>query len=78
MAGRRLPPDKVRAVVGCLAVGMNPLQASRAAGVSAGFAYKLDREVSGGVSRQAVKREAAAAGHPGPRATRGRDRGSSR
>jgi IS30 family transposase len=44
-----------------LAAGMNPLAASRAAGVSHGFAYGLDREASGGLSRLAARREAAAA-----------------
>ena len=48
-------------MLGFLAVGMNPLQASRASGVSVVTCYKLDREASGGVSRLAVKREAAAA-----------------
>jgi len=45
-----LPPEKVRAVLDCLAAGMNPLQASRAAGVSKSFAYEL-RARMGGVCR---------------------------
>jgi IS30 family transposase len=50
VAGRKLPPEKVRAVLDCLAAGMNPLQASRAAGVSKSFAYEL-RARMGGVCR---------------------------
>jgi IS30 family transposase len=54
-----LPPERVRAVLGYLEAGLNPNQAARAAGVSKSFAYRLDRAVSG-VSRLAVKRQAAA------------------
>jgi transposase, IS30 family len=50
VAGRKLPPEKVRAVLDCLAAGMNPLRASRAAGVSKTFAYDL-RNRMGGVCR---------------------------
>ena len=66
MAGRGLPPERVRAVLDYLAAGLNPVQAARAAGVSKSLAYRLDRSVSG-VSRLAAKREAAAcrAGGPG-------------
>jgi transposase, IS30 family len=59
MVGRRVPQEKVQVVLGCMAAGMNPLAAARAAGVSRGFAYELDRRVSGGVSRLAAKRAAA-------------------
>jgi transposase, IS30 family len=59
VAGRGLPPERVRAVLGYLAAGLNPVQAARAAGVSKTFAYDLDRAVSG-VSRLAAKRAAAA------------------
>ena len=59
MAGRGLPPERVRAVLDYLAAGLNPVQAARAAGVSKSLAYRLDRSVSG-VSRLAAKREAAA------------------
>jgi hypothetical protein len=45
---RRLSPERAAAVLGCLAAGMNPLQASRATGVSMVTCYKLDREASGG------------------------------
>ena len=57
MAGRGLPAEKVRAVLECLAAGMNPLRASRATGVSVTACYKLDREASGGLRRLAAKRE---------------------
>ena len=59
MGGRGLAPERVQAVLGYLAAGLNPLQAARAAGVSKSSAYRLDRKVSG-VSRLAVKRAAAA------------------
>jgi IS30 family transposase len=59
VAGRKLPPERVQALVGYLAAGLNPMRAARAAGVSKSFAYELDRAVSG-VSRLAVKRQAAA------------------
>src|SRR5580700_8821684 len=47
MAGRRLPPERVRMVLDCLAAGMNPAQASRAAGVSLAFAYGLHHKMGG-------------------------------
>lgn len=56
MARRGLPPEKVAAVLGCLAAGMNPLRASRATGVSVTACYKLDREARGGPWRLAAKR----------------------
>jgi IS30 family transposase len=59
VAGRVLPPERVRVVLGYLESGLNPSQAARAAGVSKTVAYDLDRAVSG-VSRLAVKRQAAA------------------
>jgi transposase, IS30 family len=59
VAGRGLPPERVRAVLGYLAAGLNPARAARAAGVSKSAAYVLDRKVSG-VSRLTVKRQAAA------------------
>ena len=59
MAGRGLPPERVRAVLGYLEQGLNPMQAARAAGVSKSLVYRLDQKVSG-VSRLAVKRQAAA------------------
>ena len=59
MAGRGLPPERVEAVLGYLAAGLNPMQAARAAGVSKNSAYRLDLKVSG-VSRLAAKRERAA------------------
>jgi transposase, IS30 family len=66
VGGRGLPPERVQAVLGYLAAGLNPMRAARAAGVSKSFAYRLDLAVSG-VSRLAAKREAAAcrAGGPG-------------
>jgi IS30 family transposase len=45
--GRGLPPERSRQVLECLAAGMNPLQASRAAGVSKSFAYALNRKMGG-------------------------------
>jgi len=68
VAGRGLPPERVEAVLGYLAAGLNPMQAARAAGVSKNSAYRLDLKVSG-VSRLAVKR-AAAARHAAERAAR--------
>src|SRR5437764_14702865 len=56
---RAMAPERVRLVLGFLAAGLNPGRAARAAGVSKTFAYDLDRTVRG-VSRLAVKREAAA------------------
>ncbi len=60
MAGHAVPADKVRAVRGYLAAGVSPNRAGPLAGVPKTFAYDLDRRVSGGVSRLAVRREAAA------------------
>jgi transposase, IS30 family len=51
VAGRKLPSEKVRAVLDLLAAGMNPLRASRAAGVSKSFAYELREKMMGGVCR---------------------------
>jgi IS30 family transposase len=61
VAGRGLPEERVRAVLECLAAGMNPLRASRATGVSVTACYRLDREASGGPRRLAAKREGMAA-----------------
>ena len=47
MAGRKLPPERVREVLDHLAAGMNPAQASRAAGVSLAFAYGLHHKMGG-------------------------------
>jgi transposase, IS30 family len=47
MAGRRLPPERVREVLDLLAAGMNPSQASRSAGVSLTFAYGLHHKLGG-------------------------------
>ena len=47
MAGRRLPPERVQEVLDHLAAGMNPAQASRAAGVSLAFAYGLHHKMGG-------------------------------
>jgi transposase, IS30 family len=59
VGGRRLPPERVAAVLEHLAAGLNPIQAARAAGVGRTVAYDLDRKVRG-VSRLAAKRQAAA------------------
>jgi hypothetical protein len=45
-----VPAERVRVLVGLLASGVNPLRASRAAGVSHGFAYGLHHK-PGGVCR---------------------------
>jgi transposase, IS30 family len=50
VAGHKLPPERVRALLDLLAAGVNPLRASRAAGVSPSFAYQL-RKKMGGVCR---------------------------
>lgn len=47
MAGRRLPPERVRLVLDHLAAGLNPRGAARAAGVSHGFAYQLQHKMGG-------------------------------
>jgi transposase, IS30 family len=52
VAGRKLPPERVREVLDCLAAGMNPSQAARAAGVSLAYAYGLHHKM-GGVYRPA-------------------------
>jgi hypothetical protein len=59
VAGRGLPPERVRAVLGYLEAGLNPVRAARAAGVSKTVACELDRKVRG-VSRLAARKEAAA------------------
>jgi IS30 family transposase len=69
VTGRGLAPERVRLVLDYLAAGLNPMAAARAAGVSKSAAYVLDRQVSG-VSRLAVRREAAAA-RQASRAARG-------
>jgi hypothetical protein len=61
MGGRSVSPERLQVLLGCLAAGMNPLQASRAAGVSKSLAYELDREASGGASRLAARRAGMAA-----------------
>ena len=75
MARRGLPPERVQAVLGFLAAGLNPMQAARAAGVSKSLVYRLDVKVSG-VSRLAAKRAAAArrAADQASAATRSADR----
>jgi len=50
MAPRPVPEERVRALLDLMAAGVNPLRASRAAGVSRSFAYQL-RASMGGVSR---------------------------
>lgn len=50
MAGRKLAPERVARVLECLAAGMNPLAASRAAGVPKSLAYALNAKM-GGVHR---------------------------
>jgi IS30 family transposase len=47
MAGRRLPPERVRLVLDHLAAGLNPNRAARAAGVSVAFAYGLHHKMGG-------------------------------
>jgi len=47
VAGRKLPAERVREVLDCLAAGLNPSQASRAAGVSLAFAYGLHHKMGG-------------------------------
>lgn len=60
MGNSGLLPEKAELVLGYLAAGVSPNRAGPLAGVSKTFAYDLDRRVSGGVSRLAVRREAAA------------------
>src|SRR5579859_3842557 len=52
MTGRAHPPEVVRRTLDCLAAGMNPVQAARACGVSASWAYVLYHSI-GGVCRPA-------------------------
>jgi IS30 family transposase len=47
VAPPKLPPERVRKLVDLLASGMNPLQASRAAGVSKSYAYDLHHKMGG-------------------------------
>jgi IS30 family transposase len=47
MAGRRVPPERVRLVLDHLAAGLNPNRAARAAGVSVGSAYRLHHKMGG-------------------------------
>src|SRR2546423_5033236 len=53
MAGRKLPPERVRMVLDHLAGGMSLSQASRACGVSLGFVLALHHKM-GGVYRPAA------------------------
>src|SRR3984957_18404251 len=50
MSPRPVPPERVRVLLDCLAAGMIPMAAARAAGVSKSFAYQL-RARMGGVCR---------------------------
>ncbi len=59
MVGHTVPQEKVQVSFGCLAAGMNPLAAAKAAGGSHRFAYELDRKVSGGVSRYLARTQVA-------------------
>jgi IS30 family transposase len=56
---RRVDPERKRVFLELVASGMTPVKAAGIAGVSAGFAYELDRKVNGG-GRLAAKREAMA------------------
>jgi IS30 family transposase len=47
VAGKKLPPERVRAVLDLLASGLNPSQVSREAGVSLAFAYGLHHKMGG-------------------------------
>jgi IS30 family transposase len=47
VAGKKLAPELVRAVVDALRSGMNPRQAGRAAGVSAEYARQLNKRMGG-------------------------------
>ena len=53
MGRRKVPPEQRREVRDLLASGMNPNRAARAAGVSAQFAYRMDRRMTG-VARAAL------------------------
>ena len=60
MGGRRVAPERLERLAECLAAGLNPLAAARAAGVSKTLAYRVDRARSG-AGRRAVQRAAVAA-----------------
>jgi transposase, IS30 family len=60
MGGGWVSPGRVARLVECLGAGMGPLAASRAAGVSRGLAYRVDRERAG-VPRREARREAVSA-----------------
>jgi IS30 family transposase len=47
VAGKKLAPERVRAVLDCLASGMNPRQAALAAGVSATYVRSLNQKMGG-------------------------------
>ena len=47
MAGRKVDPERERLLLSLIASGMTPNRAAGVAGVSVGFAYGLDRKVSG-------------------------------
>ena len=59
MGGRSVSPERLQVLLGCLAAGMSPLAASRAAGTGKTLAYRLDRERSG-AGRRAAQRAAMA------------------
>jgi transposase, IS30 family len=52
VAGRRLPPERVRQFLDLVAAGVRPYRAAAEAGVSIGFAYRLHHKL-GGVYRPA-------------------------
>jgi transposase, IS30 family len=66
VGGKKVAAERVARLAGLLDAGLTPCRAARAAGVSVTFAYKADRERSGGVSRLAARR----AGMPGRAAAR--------
>jgi len=47
MAGHKVPAERVREVLDCLARGMTGRQAARATGVSKSFIYVLHRKMGG-------------------------------
>jgi hypothetical protein len=47
VAGKKLAPERVRAVLDALSSGLRPRQAARAAGVSAEYARQLNRKMGG-------------------------------
>jgi transposase, IS30 family len=61
MAGRRVDTERERALLDLIATGMTPHKAAGIVGVSLAFAYRVDREASGGAGRLAAKREVATA-----------------